>query len=41
MPEWEYIYYYFDSKWSVDEVVTTMRDVSGQHYFSIYNKYVQ
>lgn len=39
MPEWEYRYYSFNSKWNTDEMMASMRDGSGQHYFALFNKY--
>lgn len=30
MPEWEYRYYSFNSKWYLDEMMASMRDGSGQ-----------
>lgn len=39
MPEWEYRYYSFNSKWDTNEMMASMRDGSGQHYFAVFNKY--
>lgn len=39
MPEWEYRYYSFNSKWCTNEMMASMRDGSGQHYFALFNEY--
>lgn len=39
MPEWEYRYYSFNAKWYTNEMMASMRDGSGQHYFALFNKY--
>lgn len=39
MPEWEYRYYSFNSRWYINEMMASMRDGSGQHYFALFNKY--
>jgi hypothetical protein len=36
MPEWENRYYSFDSGWSEDEQVSSMRNGSGDHYFVLF-----
>lgn len=38
MPEWEYRYYSFNAKWYTNEMMASMRDGSGQHYFALFNK---
>ncbi len=32
-PEWQYRYYSFDSRWYTDEMMASMRDGSGDHWF--------
>jgi hypothetical protein len=32
-PEWEYRYYSFNSNWSPNEMMASMRDASGDHWF--------
>jgi hypothetical protein len=39
MPEWEYRYYSFNSKWDKNEMMASMRDGSGKHYFALFNQY--
>lgn len=34
-PEWEYRYYSFDSEWSEGEMMASMRDGSGDHWFAL------
>ncbi len=36
-PEWEYRYYSFNSKWSENEAMASMRDGSGDDYFVLFN----
>ncbi len=36
-PEWEYRYYSFNSKWSEEEMMASMRDGSGDDYFILFN----
>lgn len=36
-PEWEYRYYSFDSKWSEDSTMGSMRDGSGNEYFILFD----
>ncbi len=38
MPEWEFRYYSFNSKWSEGEEMASMRNGSGDHYFILYLK---
>ncbi len=38
MPEWEYRYYSFNSKWDTNEQMGSMRDGGGDHYFALFNK---
>jgi hypothetical protein len=38
-PDWEYRYYSFNSKWSADEMMASMRDGSGDDYFILFNSY--
>jgi hypothetical protein len=38
-PEWEYRYYSFDSKWSADEMMASMRNGSGDGYFILFNQH--
>lgn len=38
MPEWEFRYYSFNSKWSEGEELASMRNGSGDHYFILYLK---
>ena len=38
-PEWEYRYYSFDSKWSADEMMASMRNGSDDGYFILFNQY--
>lgn len=35
-PEWEYRYYSFNSKWSEGEMMASMRNGSGDHWFAIF-----
>ncbi len=39
MPEWEYRYFSFNSKWSTNEMMASMRDGEGNEYFLLFNKY--
>lgn len=39
MPEWEYRYYSFNSKWDTNEMMASMRDGSGEHYFALFNEH--
>jgi hypothetical protein len=32
-PEWEYRYYSFNCRWNTDEMMASMRDGSGDHWF--------
>ncbi|MBL4937658.1 hypothetical protein JK636_18265 [Clostridium sp. YIM B02515] len=34
--EWEYRYYSFNSKWSQNEMMASMRDGQGSHYFILF-----
>ncbi len=34
-PEWEYRYYSFDSEWGEDEMMASMRDGEGDHWFAL------
>ncbi len=36
-PDWEYRYYSFNSKWSENEMMASMRDGSGDDYFIFFN----
>lgn len=36
MPEWEFRYYSFNSRWSDGEEMASMRNGSGDHYFILY-----
>lgn len=38
-PEWEYRYYSFNTKWSENEMMASMRNGSGNDYFILFNKY--
>ncbi len=38
MPEWEFRYYSFNSRWSEGEEMASMRNGSGDHYFILYLK---
>ncbi len=38
-PEWDYRYYSFDSKWSENEMMASMRNGSGDDYFILFNEY--
>ena len=37
MPDWEYRYYSFDTNWSDDEMLASMRNGSGDSYFILFN----
>jgi hypothetical protein len=34
MPEWQYRYYSFNKTWSSSEMLASMRNGSGDHYFA-------
>jgi hypothetical protein len=34
-PEWEFRYYSFDSRWAPGEMMASMRDGSGDHWFAL------
>ena len=36
-PDWEYRYYSFDSKWSENKMMASMRNGSGDDYFILFN----
>ena len=36
-PDWEYRYYSFNSKWSENEMMASMRNGSGDDYFILFN----
>jgi len=36
MPDWEYRYFSFNSKWNVGEMMSSMRDGSGNEYFILF-----
>lgn len=38
-PEWEYRFYSFNSKWSENEMIASMRNGSGDDYFILFNKH--
>jgi len=38
-PEWEYRFYSFNSKWSENEMMASMRNGSGDDYFILFNKH--
>jgi hypothetical protein len=38
-PDWEFRYYSFNSKWSEDEEMASMRNGSGDHYFIFFNSH--
>src|SRR5262245_13262279 len=35
-PEWQYRYYSFDSAWGKGELMASMRNGSGDHWFAIF-----
>jgi len=37
-PEWEYRYFSYDSNWSEDEEMASMRDGEGNTWFSVFKK---
>ncbi|AWB44433.1 hypothetical protein DCC85_09460 [Paenibacillus sp. CAA11] len=37
MPDWEYRYYSFNSKWDTNEQMGSMRDGEGDHYFALFS----
>ena len=38
MPEWEYRYYSFNSKWDTNQMMASMRDGSGNSFFSLFTE---
>lgn len=38
-PEWEYRYYSFDSQWSDNEMLGSVRNGSGEHLFALFNSF--
>ena len=38
-PEWQYRYYSFNSKWSADAQVASMRDGCGDDWFLLFDHY--
>src|SRR5436309_2216272 len=39
MPDWQYRYYSFDSKWAPGEQMASMRGGSGNSYFILFNRH--
>ena len=39
IPEWANRYYSFNSKWDANEMMASMRDGSGEHYFALFNQH--
>ncbi len=39
MPEWEYRYYSYNSKWDTNEQMASMRDGQGNQYFALLSNY--
>jgi hypothetical protein len=37
MPEWEYRYYSFNSKWDTGEHMASMRDGQGNQFFALFD----
>jgi hypothetical protein len=38
MPEWEYRYFSFNSKWDVDQMMASMRDGGGDDFYGLFCK---